>query len=129
MPVEAALPAERLGARFECKQGELICQPGDPCDALYFVKRGSIEFWQVGCQGPRQQMGAGAVCGAGQFFGELALEAERPSPWLALAREDSLLLRIERTLLTRLLRQRCGQAELKIQTLLGYQDQLIFLCA
>lgn len=129
MPAETALPAERLGSRFECKRGELVCQPGDPCDALYFVKRGSIECWQVGSQGAGQQMGAGAVCSAGQFFGELALKAERPSTWLALAREDSLLLRIERTPLTRLLRQRCGQAELKIQTLLGYQDRLIFLCA
>jgi len=123
------MPPERLGSRFECKQGELICQPGDPCDALYFVKQGSIECWQVGPQGLQQEMSAGTLCGAGQFFGELDLGAERPSPWLALAREDSVLLRIERARLTRLLRQRCGRAELKIHTLLGYQDQLIFLCA
>ncbi len=41
---------------------------------------------------------------------------------------DASLLRIERTPLQRLLRERCGRPGLRIQTLWGHQDQLIFLC-
>lgn len=116
----------QLGRALAYKRGEFICLPGDPCDALYFVRRGSIEVRQVSMD--EAQSGLGEICGAGHFFGELVMVGERPSRWLARALEDASLLRIERTPLQRLLRERCGHAGSRIQTLLGYQDQLIFLC-
>lgn len=124
--ISEELQEQQLGQIFTCKRGEYICLPGDPCDALYFVQQGSIEVQQVGPTEDEHR--ASVVCGAGQFFGELTLSGERPGRWLAFALEDSSLLRIDRTPLQRLLRERCGHAGLRIQTLLGYRDQLIFLC-
>jgi CRP-like cAMP-binding protein len=121
-----SLQEGRLGRAIAYKRGEFICLPGDPCDALYFVRQGSIEVRQVSAD--ETQPGVGEICSAGQFFGELVLAGERHSRWLARALEDTSLLRIERTPLQRLLRERCGRAGLRIQTLLGHQDQLIFLC-
>ncbi len=77
--------AEILGG-VEVASGEVIFRKGDPGDALYIVRRGSVSIKD------------GAIdlslAGAGDFFGELALLDNEPRSADAIAAEDSSLAKL-----------------------------------
>ncbi len=69
------------------KKGELIFQPGDPCEAVYFLEEGVVKISQVSPAG--RHLTLMMLRGRGQPFGVLAL-AECPQRELfAQALEDS----------------------------------------
>lgn len=82
-------PAERrsLEARFEertLEQGDVLYREGEPCDAVYILTEGTIEF----TIGDRPL----ARLGPGELFGEQGALSEAPRGATAIAARDSTVL-------------------------------------
>jgi CRP-like cAMP-binding protein len=109
----------QLWERVDASPGQILCRPGDRTDSLYLIRSGRIEITEP--QGRR-------ILGSGEFFGELDFSEPESSQLLARALEVTSLLRIDGKCLELQLRQRCGGGPLRLKRLLGWGDQLIFLC-
>jgi CRP-like cAMP-binding protein len=76
-------------------RGGTLFVAGDEADAGFIVQRGSFSVEDGG--------GAAVVAGPGALIGELALIAAMRRPSTAIAREDSSVIRIARSLFQRVL--------------------------
>ena len=93
--------------------GEILFSKGDPGDALYVVAWGEIAVWA-----PREI----ARLSEGEFFGEIALLADRPRTATVRATVDSKVLAIDRALLNDLV---AGSPELLKVLLRFLRDRLV----
>jgi len=85
------------------KKGELIFQPGDPCDVVYFVEKGLVKIYQISPAGRRLTLIL--LRGRGQPFGIMAMaECERRELY-AQALEDSQICITPRKKLMRFARE------------------------
>lgn len=85
--------ATDLLARRSFEKGDLIFMEGDPGDATYLVQQGKVELIKRGASGMFETI---AMIGPGQVFGELALLTNRPRAAGAHAKEDCILIAVER---------------------------------
>jgi CRP/FNR family transcriptional regulator/CRP/FNR family cyclic AMP-dependent transcriptional regulator len=94
--------ADRLRRR-KYARGDIIFQKDEPGHALFIIESGSVRIYIPGTQGADLTL---AVMGAGDFFGDLSLLDGRPRSASATAASDSVLLSLERSDFTSLLRSR-----------------------
>lgn len=118
-----------LWEQVELVRGEVLCQPGEPANALYFVRSGRVELHPEGDRTTGDPLSR-RVVGPGEFFGEVDLARTVPSPltYTARALEDATLLRIDGQGLAHQVKRRRGRGSLRLKRLLGCGDQLVFLC-
>ncbi len=92
----AALRMLAIGSeQRDFARGGVLFNAGDEADAGFIVQRGSFSVEDGG--------GAAVVAGPGALIGELALIAAMRRPSTAIAREDSSVIRIARSLFQRVL--------------------------
>ncbi|MBI4259437.1 MAG: Crp/Fnr family transcriptional regulator [Actinobacteria bacterium] len=90
---------EALGRVLEpmrVEAGRKVLSPGEPSDAAYIVERGEVELYLR--RGRRRTLVG--IQRAGGVFGDVPLLCEVPFPYSAVARTDSVLLKLPRDRLT-----------------------------
>lgn len=93
------LSVEALGRVLEplrVEAGRRILSPGDPADAAYIVEEGEVELYIR--RGRRRALVG--IQRAGGVFGDIPLLCEMPFPFAAVARTDTLLLKLSGERLT-----------------------------
>jgi CRP-like cAMP-binding protein len=75
------------------KKGEIIYQPGDADDRVYYIKQGKIKLAYLDESGRKLTL---AILGEGEIFGEMILVGEKRREHLAQVLQDAVLLPIER---------------------------------
>jgi CRP/FNR family transcriptional regulator/CRP/FNR family cyclic AMP-dependent transcriptional regulator len=93
---------ERLRRR-KYTRGDIIFQKDDPGQSLFIIESGSVRIYMPGTQGADLTL---AVMGPGDFFGDQSLLDGRPRSASAMAAGDSVLLSLERSDFTTLMRSR-----------------------
>jgi NTE family protein len=78
---------------FALPGGALLFESGDPSDALYVLKSGSVGAFRANANGQQQLVG---VVAAGETVGEVGLIIDRPRSATVRALRDSELLRLSR---------------------------------
>ena len=94
--------ADRLHRR-KYGRGDIIFQKDEPGQSLFIIENGSVRIYIPGTQGADLTL---AVMGPGDFFGDLSLLDDRPRSASAVAAIDSVLLSLERSDFSSLLRSR-----------------------
>lgn len=82
----------RQATVVEPGRGEILFEQGAPCNTWYIVVRGAVEISSA-LGGRQRRIG---ILGPGRLCGLLALIEEEPHSMTAVAREDSLLLELDR---------------------------------
>ena len=77
----------------EYEAGEVIYEVGDESTVLFVLQAGQVELQRDGADGSRIV----ARHGAGDFFGEMGLLAERPRTMRAVAASEARVLALDRT--------------------------------
>jgi len=109
IPFLAALPPDDLAwladrvRRRKFARGDLIFQKDDPGQSLFIIESGSVRIYVPGTQGADLTL---AVMGPGDFFGDMSLLDGRPRSASAAAAADSVLLSLERSEFTSVMRSR-----------------------
>jgi CRP/FNR family transcriptional regulator/CRP/FNR family cyclic AMP-dependent transcriptional regulator len=109
IPFLAALPPDDLAwladrvRRRKFARGDLIFQKDDPGQSLFIIESGSVRIYVPGTQGADLTL---AVMGPGDFFGDMSLLDGRPRSASAAAATDSVLLSLERSEFTSVMRSR-----------------------
>ncbi len=98
------------------RNGQIIFSQGDPADAVFYVQKGKVKLTVVSEQGKEAVI---AILGTDEFFGEgcLAGQAQRISTVAAMA--DSVITRLEKTVIIQVIHQEPTFSEKFIAHLLG----------
>ena len=103
-----------------------VFSQGDPADAVFYVRSGLVRLTIVSSTGKEAVLG---TAGKGQFFGESCLAGARVRVKSATAVTDCELLRIEKNVMMRALRQNRQWAELFVEKMLArnirYEEDLV----
>jgi CRP-like cAMP-binding protein len=94
--------ADRLRRR-KYNRGDIIFQKDEPGHSLFIIETGSVRIYIPGTQGADLTL---TVMSPGDFFGDLSLLDDRPRSASAVAATDSVLLSLERSDFSSLLRSR-----------------------
>ena len=84
-------------------RGDIIFQKDDPGQSLFIIEDGSVRIYVPGAQGMDLTL---AVMGSGDFFGDLSLLDGRPRSASASALSETVVVTVERSDFTGLLRSR-----------------------
>ncbi len=84
-------------------RGDIIFQKDDPGQSLFIIEDGSVRIYVPGAQGMDLTL---AVMGGGDFFGDLSLLDGRPRSASASALAETVVVTVERSDFTGLLRSR-----------------------
>jgi CRP-like cAMP-binding protein len=115
----SALRILAIGAEnYSVGEGEVLFAPGQSADCAYVVQHGSFTIMPEGAKD------AESVAEAGSLLGETALLVETPRHATAIARENSIVLRISRAMFLKMLESN-PQAAQRLRELFGARaDQL-----
>jgi len=112
------------------RKGEIIYQPGDIDDSLYYIKEGKVKLAYLDESGRKLTL---AILGEGEIFGEMVLIGQRRRELLAQVLQDARIYEIERERFMQLIQQKpwlvlevlelFGQRTLEIQQKL---EDLVF---
>ena len=98
----------------------------DPADAVFFLRKGKVKLSVTSEQGKEAIV---AVLGAGEFFGEGCLAGRELRLGTATTMTDCTLVRIEKTIIARLLHEQHDFSELFVTHLLSrnirYEEDLV----
>jgi CRP-like cAMP-binding protein len=115
---ESALRILAIGAEsYSVREGETLFAPGESADCAYVVQHGSFVI-------KPPAYGIESVAEPGSLLSESALLIETPRGATAIAREDSIVLRISRAMFLKMLESN-PQAAQQLRTLFASRaDQL-----
>lgn len=97
------------------KAGQTICLQGDPADAVFYIQKGKVQLTVVSKQG---KQGVVAILGSGAFFAEGCMAGQQRYISTATATIDSMVVRVEKATMVRLLRDDPKFSELFMSFLL-----------
>jgi CRP/FNR family cyclic AMP-dependent transcriptional regulator len=97
-----------------------IFQQGDPADAVFYIQSGKIELSVVSQQGKERVI---AILSAGDFFGEGCLAGQPLHMASAIALAESMIFRIEKPAMIRVLRDEPALSEMFMAFLLSRNIQ------
>ena len=113
-----ALRMIAMGAETrEVQPGEILFRPGDRFDCAYVVQEGTFRL-----SVDPALSGRAIEVGPGSMLGEFALLAEHPEPLSATALDYGLVIRISRSMFSKLL-QDDGQAALRLRDYVAHRSQ------
>jgi CRP/FNR family cyclic AMP-dependent transcriptional regulator len=111
---------------LELSAGHPIFWQEDPADAVFFLRKGKVKLAVSSEQGKEAIV---AVLDAGEFFGEGCLAGRDLRIGTATAMTDCTLIRIEKTIIVRLLHEQHDFSELFVTHLLSrnirYEEDLV----
>jgi CRP/FNR family transcriptional regulator, cyclic AMP receptor protein len=98
------------------RKDEIVFSQGDPADSVFYIQKGKVKITVVSEQGKEAVV---AILGTNDFFGEgcLAGQAQRIATVATLT--DSLIVRLEKAAILRVIQQEPAFSEMFIAHLLG----------
>jgi CRP-like cAMP-binding protein len=103
-------------AVLECGASRTVFMQGEPADSLYFLLNGKVQLAVASHDGKEAIV---ATLGPGEFFGEGCLSGQASRMGTAVSVADSTLLKVEKPMMARMLREDQGLAEVFIAHLLS----------
>jgi CRP-like cAMP-binding protein len=117
---ESALRILAIGAEsYSVGEGEELFAPGQGADCAYVVQQGSFAVR------PEVAKNTESIAEAGSLLGESALLIETPRQATAIARENSVVLRISRAMFLKMLESNPQAAQRLRQLFATRADQLV----
>jgi len=107
------------GRRYQ--KGEVIYQPGDIDDSLYYIKSGKVKLAYLDESGRKLTL---TILGEGEIFGEMVLIGRRKRDLMAQVLQEAVIYEIERTRFLALLR-RDPELALEVMELFGRRTREI----
>ena len=98
------------------RKNEMVFSQGEPSDAVFFIQKGKVKVTVVSEQGKEAVV---AIMGANEFVGEACLAGETRRIATVAAMTDSVVARLEKTAIVRVLHEEPAFSELFIAHLLG----------
>jgi CRP/FNR family transcriptional regulator, cyclic AMP receptor protein len=98
------------------RKNKIIFSQGDPADAIFYVRTGKIKLTVVSNQGKEAVVG---LLGAGDFFGEGCLAGQPLRMASATAMSECSVMRLEKSVVMRLLHREPAFSELLLRHLLS----------
>src|ERR1700736_5060522 len=95
---------------------QIVFSQGDPADAVFYVERGEVKVTVVSEQGKEAVV---AILGTNQFFGEGCLAGQALRIATVATIMDSVIVRLEKTAIVRVIHQEPAFSEMFIAHLLG----------
>lgn len=95
--------------------GQIVFSQGDPADAVHYLRQGRVKVTVVSEQGKEAVIG---ILGPGEFFGEGCLARQALRTATATAMTPSVVVRLEKATVTRLIRREPAFCEIFITHLL-----------
>lgn len=109
----------RQGRRY--RKGDVIYQPGDLDDSLYYIHSGKVKLAYLDESGRKLTL---TILGEGEIFGEMVLIGRRERDLLAQVLQDAVIYEIERGRFLELLREK-PELALEVMELFGRRTQEI----
>jgi CRP/FNR family cyclic AMP-dependent transcriptional regulator len=100
----------------KCRKGKVIFSQGDAGDAVFYLQKGKVKVTVVSEQGKEAIV---ATLGTNEFFGEGCLAGQAPRVSKVTTMTDSVIARIEKAAVIRVIHQEPVFAEMFIAHLLG----------
>lgn len=111
--------ARRQGRRY--RKGDVIYQPGDIDDSLYYIHSGKVKLAYLDESGRKLTL---TILGEGEIFGEMVLIGRKERDLLAQVLQDAVIYEIERSRFLELLREK-PELTLEVMELFGRRTQEI----
>ena len=98
------------------RKDQIVFSQGDPADAVFYIQKGKVKVTVVSEQGKEAVV---AILGTDEFFGEGCLAGQ--AQWIATAATmmDSVIVRLEKAAIVRVLHQEPAFSEMFIAHLVG----------
>ncbi len=100
-------------------KGEVIYQPGDVDDSLYYIESGKVKLAYLDESGRKLTL---TILGEGEIFGEMVLIGRRKRDLMAQVLQDAVIYEIERTRFLGLLREK-PELALEVMELFGRRTE------
>jgi len=98
------------------RKGQIVFSQGDRADAVFFIQKGKVKVTVVSEQGKEAVV---AVLGTDEFFGEACLAGQVQRIATVAAMVESVIVRLEKAAIVRLIHQEPAFSEMFIAHLLG----------
>ena len=95
---------------------QIIFSQGDPADAVFYIQRGKVKVTVVSEQGKEAVV---AILGTNDFFGEGCLAGQALRIATVATMTESVIVRLEKTAIVRVIHQEPAFSEMFIAHLLG----------
>jgi CRP/FNR family transcriptional regulator, cyclic AMP receptor protein len=95
---------------------QIVFSQGDPADAVFYVERGEVKVTVVSEQGKEAVV---AILGTNQFFGEGCLAGQAQRIATVATMTDSVIVRLEKAAIVRVIQQESAFSEMFIAHLLN----------
>ena len=98
------------------RRDEIVFSQGDPADAVFYIQKGKVKVTVVSEQGKEAVV---AILGADEFFGEGCLAAQAQRMATVATMMESVIVRLEKVAIVRVLHKEPAFSEMFIARLLG----------
>jgi len=98
------------------RKDQIVFSQGDPADAVFYIQRGKAKVTVISEQGKEAVV---AILGADEFFGEACLAGQAQRIATVATMTDSVIMRLERAAVVRVIHEEPAFAEIFIAHLLG----------
>ena len=98
------------------RKDQIVFSQGDPADAVFYIERGEVKFTVVSEQGKEAVV---AILGTNQFFGEGCLAGQAQRIATVATMTDSVIVRLEKVAILRVIHQEPAFSEIFIAHLLA----------
>ena len=100
----------------KCSKDQVIFSQGDPADAVFYIQKGKVKVTVVSEQGKEAVV---AILDANEFFGEACLAGQSQRIATVTSLVDSVIVRLEKAAIVRVIHQEPAFSEMFISHLLG----------
>ena len=98
------------------RKGQIVFSQGEPADAVFYIQRGKVKVTVVSEQGKEAVV---AILGTNEFFGEGSLAGQVQRIATVAAISDSVIARLEKAAIVRVIHEEPSFSEMFIAHLLG----------
>ena len=98
------------------RKDQIVFSQGDPADAVFYIQKGKVKITVVSEQGKEAVV---AILGANEFFGEACLAGQVQRIASVATMTDSVIVRLEKAAIVRVIHQEPAFSEMFIANLVG----------
>ena len=97
-------------------RNQIVFSQGDPADAVFYIQKGKVKVTDLSEQGKEAVL---AILGTNEFFGEGCLAGQAQRIATVTTMTESVIMRLEKAAIVRVIHQEPAFAEMFIAHLLG----------